>query len=77
MNIANVGVGLVYLAVPEGFTSVGECLYAIDMNSLRILHGVGPEPVGAVLGWFQQKDVERLGREMQWCPRTALAKAVE
>ncbi|KAF8905670.1 hypothetical protein CPB85DRAFT_1254865 [Mucidula mucida] len=77
VNVASVGVGLVYLMMPEGFSGVGEYLYVIDMRSLRILHGVGAKPVGAVLGRFEQKDVARLGREVKWDPRTALTKAVD
>lgn len=75
MNVAKVGIGLVYLMMARGFTGVGEYLYALDTRSFRILHGVGEgeRPVGAIFGYFEEKAAQPgTGIQVARCPRTAL-----
>ena len=76
VNIAKVGLGLVYLMMPTGFSGVGEYLYALDLSSFRILHGVGEgeKPVGALFGYFEEKAAQpgNAGVQVARCPRSAL-----
>lgn len=77
VNIAKVGLGLVYLMMPSGFSGVGEYLYAFDTQSFRVLHGVGEgdKPVGAVFGYFEEKAAHpNKGVSAPLCPRSALKK---
>ncbi|KAJ7593597.1 hypothetical protein C8J56DRAFT_924631 [Mycena floridula] len=79
VNIAKVGLGLVYLMMPEGFTGIGEYLYVLDISTLRILRGVGPDggSVAAVLGRFEEKNALRDGPLVKVCPRTLLGRLVD
>ncbi|KAJ7575129.1 hypothetical protein C8J56DRAFT_901585 [Mycena floridula] len=79
VNIGQVGLGLVYLMVPEGFSGIGEYLYVIDISTLRILRGVGPDggSVAAVFGRFEEKNALRDGPVVKRCPRTLLGKLVD
>jgi hypothetical protein len=78
VNIAKVGVGLVYLMTPEGFSGIGEYLYALDPSTMRVLRGVGFGDVLAIQGRFEEKAaVGTKGVEVGLCPRTVLGKIVE
>lgn len=78
VNIAKVGMGLVYLIPSEGFSGVGEYLYTLDPSSMRILRGVGFGDVLGVFGRFEEKAAGVAnGVEVGLCPRTVLGKIVE
>lgn len=75
MGIGKVGLGLVYLMTANGFTGIGEYLYALDTSSFRVLHGVGEgdKPIGALFGYFQEKSANPTsGVRVELCPRTVL-----
>ncbi|KAJ4479135.1 hypothetical protein J3R30DRAFT_3702204 [Lentinula aciculospora] len=78
VNISKVALGLVYLMMAEGFHSIGEYLYVPDLSSLRILHGVGKNPIYGILGKFEEKNPEgdKQAIEVEICPRTALSRII-
>jgi hypothetical protein len=80
VNIAKVGVGLVYLITSEGFSGIGEYLYALDPSSMRMLRGVGAAgDVLGILGRFEEKAASdpNGGVAVGLCPRTVLGKIIE
>jgi len=78
VNVARVVPALVYLNIPDGFSGVGEQLYALDKSSLRKLHGVGQRRVLGILGNFEEKTPTQDGRvEVAHCPRTMLKRITD
>lgn len=78
VNIAKVGLGLVYLMMPDGFTGIGEYLYAVDPSTMRVLHGVSFEKVLGVFGRFEEKEpVGSDGVQVGLCPRTLLSNILQ
>ncbi|KAF8505219.1 glutamine synthetase guanido kinase [Gautieria morchelliformis] len=77
VNIAKVGVGLVYLMTPEGFSGIGEYLYRLDRSTMRVLRGVGFGDVLGIMGRFEEKAAGPNGVEVGLCPRTVLGKIVD
>ncbi|KAF5361956.1 hypothetical protein D9756_002782 [Leucocoprinus leucothites] len=80
VNIAKVGLGLVYLITPPGFPPIGEYLYAPDVSTLRPL----PFADGhlGVLGRFEEKTPYQgidgsTSVQVSLCPRTLLKRIVE
>ena len=78
VTIAKASLGLVNLNMAEGFEPIGEFLYALDLSSLRILQGVGKDPILGILGKFEEKDPEgkENGVEVGMCPRTTLSRII-
>ncbi|KAE9404814.1 glutamine synthetase/guanido kinase [Gymnopus androsaceus JB14] len=78
VTIAKASLGLVNLAMAEGFEPIGEFLYALDLSSLRILQGVGKGTILGILGKFEEKDPEdkENGVEVGMCPRTTLSRII-
>ena len=77
VGVGKVGLGLVYLMTADGFTGIGEYLFALDTSSFRVLHGVGEgeKPVGAMFGHFQQKAPGPGNSvDVDLCPRTVLTR---
>jgi hypothetical protein len=78
VNIAKAVLGLVYLTMPEGFSSIGEYLYTPDPATMRVLRGVAVDDVLAVLGRFEEKASKGNGGvAVGLCPRTLLGKIIE
>ncbi|KAI5117124.1 hypothetical protein M0805_007971 [Coniferiporia weirii] len=77
IQLAKVSLGLVHLAVADGFPIAGEYLYALDLTSARLL----PYAPGhaSVLGWFEEKEVpsDATTFQVELCPRTLLRRVVE
>ncbi|KAJ7718973.1 hypothetical protein DFH07DRAFT_933454 [Mycena maculata] len=80
ISILTAGLGIVFLAMADGFAPDSEYLYLPDMASLRIL----PYKPGhaSVLGWFEEKSpIVGLGGQLstkaELCPRGILRKVVE
>ncbi|THH03709.1 hypothetical protein EW145_g6067 [Phellinidium pouzarii] len=77
IQIAKVGLGLVYLAVADGFPISGEYVYAPDLSSARLL----PFAPGhaSVLGWFEEKEAPADAEtfEAALCPRAILRKIIK
>ncbi|KAJ3501159.1 hypothetical protein NLJ89_g9467 [Agrocybe chaxingu] len=79
-SLTKATLGIVFVTVSEGFSSTGECLYALDLSTLRLC----PYAPGhaSVMGWFEEKQPKaglsgRRAVEMDICPRTILRRVVE
>ncbi|KAJ3575762.1 hypothetical protein NP233_g883 [Leucocoprinus birnbaumii] len=80
VNIAKVGLGLIYLITSPGFSSIGEYVYVPDIATLRPLPFTD-DHLG-VLGTFEEKTPYKRSDgssslQVELCPRTALKKVVE
>lgn len=80
VGVAKAAMGLVYLMAADGFSPMGEYLYAPDMSTLRVC----PYAPGhaSVMGWFQERTPIMVMNgpptvEVDLCPRTILRRVVE
>ncbi|KAJ7086094.1 hypothetical protein B0H15DRAFT_923266 [Mycena belliarum] len=80
INVAKAALGMVYLMIAPGFSSIGEYLYVIDLASLK------PCPFApghlAVLGQFEEKAAipgadGNLSVKVDLCARTLLRRIIE
>src|ERR1700761_4358251 len=75
ISIAVASLGLIYLNLAEGFTSTGEWLYVLDLDSLRPC-GYAPGQA-SIMGFFQLKDTPiDKPISVPVCPRSVLAKTL-
>ena len=84
--ITKAALGLVGIALAEGFGAAGEYVYVPDMNSVcRLSRDVASDHV-SVMGWFEEKEgqlvktaggSERLAFGAELCPRATLKRIVE
>ena len=80
VTVAKCVLGMVFLELVEGFSGVGEYLYAIDMNTIRLC----PYAPGhaSVQGFFEEKAPipgpdKQLSVSVGLCPRTTLQRIVK
>ncbi|KAF9002344.1 hypothetical protein BDQ17DRAFT_1409628 [Cyathus striatus] len=80
VGVTKATLGVVYLSIAPGFTSIGEYLYALDLDTIRLC----PYAVGhaSIMGWFQEKSPSTLPNGLlsvtvDLCPRTMLQRIVE
>ena len=72
--------GVVSIALAEGFSSTGEFLYLVDMDSLRVCTYAPGH--ASVMGWYEEKvpirGVDGIPRfDVDLCPRTTLKRIVK
>ncbi|KAL0958313.1 hypothetical protein HGRIS_000458 [Hohenbuehelia grisea] len=80
VNFSKATLGLVFLEIAEGFSSFGEYLYVVDMDSLR------PCPYApghaSVMGWYEEKNPrpdcdQSLAYFVDLCPRTLVRRITD
>jgi hypothetical protein len=74
--VVQASLGIVYVALAQGFSATGEWAYVADMRSLRIC-GYAPGHA-SVMGFFQTKDpAPGQSLEVPLCPRSCLYRVIE
>lgn len=66
--------GLVFDSIVDGFSPIGEYIYAVDLTSLRVCTYAPGN--ASVLGFFQAKTIVGKEVDVPMCPRTILRKIV-
>lgn len=76
LNFSTLALAFVGVQFAGGFTRIGECLHAIDLNSLRVCTYAPGHAV--VMTWFQEKKpAPDTGLAIPLCPRTMLRRIVD
>lgn len=81
LSIAKCALGLVFgVVIAAGFSIMGEYLYLLDMNSIRLCSYAAGH--ASVMGWFEEKAPIRgldgnLTLNVPLCPRSTLKRIVE